>query len=128
VSTQTIHILIAGALFVHGIGHTLDFWKPARSLPFLEVPEPTLRLVGGVIWVLVAAGFMASSMGFYGILVPANWWRPLAVVFAVTSLVGLILFGRNWPIFNFIGASAMNIAVLVALLWLHWPPLNMFNR
>jgi hypothetical protein len=66
--------------------------------------------------------------GFYGILVPANWWRPLAIVFAVISLVGLILFGRSWPIFNFIGASAMNIAVLVALFWLHWPPLNMFNR
>ncbi len=127
-STQTIRILIAGALFVHGIGHTLGFWKPARSLPFLKVPEPTLKLVGGIIWVLAAVGFIASSMGFYGILVPANWWRTLAVVFAVISLVGLILFGRTWPIFNFIGASAMNLAVLVALLWLHWPPLNMFNR
>jgi len=127
-STQTIRILIAGALLVHGIGHTLGIWKPARSLPFLDVPEPTLRLIGGVIWVLVAVGFIASSMSFYGILISADWWRTLAVVFAVISLAGLILFGRSWPIFNLIGAYSMNIATLIALLWLHWPPLDMFNK
>jgi hypothetical protein len=127
-SPSTIRILIAGALFVHGIGHTLGFWKPAQSLPFLKVPEPTLRLIGGIIWALTAVGFIVSSMGFYGILVPADWWRPLAIVFAVISLVALILFGRSWPLFNFIGASAMNVAVLIALLWMHWPPFSMFNR
>ncbi|HVN55741.1 MAG TPA: hypothetical protein VMT46_15520 [Anaerolineaceae bacterium] len=127
-STQTIRILIAGALFVHGIGHTLGIWKPARSLPFLRTPDPTLRLVSGVLWVVIALGFVASAMSFFGILLPAGWWRPLAVVFALISLVMLLLFGRSWPLFNFIGASAMNIAVLVALLWLHWPPFIMFDR
>ncbi len=127
-SVSTIRILIAGALFVHGIGHTLGFWKPARSLPFLRVPESTLRLVGGSIWVLVAVGFIVSCMSFYGLLVPADWWRPLAIVFAVVSLAGLVLFGRSWPIFNFVGASAMNLAVLVALLWLDWPPLDVLDR
>ena len=52
------------------------------------------------------------NIGIFGVLVPANWWRPLAVVSAVISLAGLILFGRSWPLFNFIGASAMNIAAL----------------
>jgi hypothetical protein len=127
-STQTIRILIAGALLVHGIGHTLGIWKPARSLPFLDMSQSTLGLAGGVIWVLVAIGFLASFMSFYGILLPAGWWRPLAIVFAVISLAGLILFGRSWPIFNLIGAYAMNIATLVALLWLHWPTFEMFNR
>jgi hypothetical protein len=127
-SAQTIRILIAGALLVHGVGHTLGFWKPAHSGLFFHASEPTLRLVGGIIWVLVAIGFIASSMSFYGILLPTNWWRPLAVVFAVISLVGLLLFARSWPIFNIIGAVGLNIAVLVALLWLHWPPLEMFNR
>ena len=127
-SPQTIRILIAGALFIHGIGHTLGFWKPARSLPFVDAPEATLRLAGGIIWVLIAIGFIASSMSFYGVLVPTNWWRSLAVVFAVISLVGLVLFGRSWPVFNFIGASALNIAVLAALLWREWPPFEMFSR
>ncbi len=127
-SESTIRILIAGALFVHGIGHTLGFWKPARSLPLVKIPAPTLRLAGGAIWVLVAVGFIASSMSFYGILVPADWWRPLAAVFAVISLAGLVLLGRSWPIFNFVGASAMNLTVLAALLWLDWPLLDKFNR
>lgn len=127
-SLQTIQILIAGALFVHGIGHTLGFWKPDNSVSFLNIPAPTLRLVAGILWALIALGFVASAMSFYGILVPASWWRPLAAVFAVISLVGLITFGRAWPIFNFIGASVLNIVVLAALLWLHWPSFDMFNR
>ena len=127
-SAQTTRILVAGALFVHGIGHTLGFWKPARNFPFVKLTEPQLRLAGGIVWVLVAAGFIISAMGFFGIIVPASWWRPLAIVFAVISLLGLLLFGRNWPIFNFIGASAMNIAVLVALLWMNWPPFEMYGR
>jgi len=127
-SIQTIRFLIAAALFVHGVGHTLGIWKPARSLPFLKIREPALRLVGGILWVLVALGFVVASMGFFGLLVPAGWWRPLAVVFALISMGMLLLFGRSWPLFNFIGASAMNIAVLVALVWLRWPPFDMFAR
>ena len=127
-STQTIRIVVAGALLLHGIGHTLGFWKPARSLPFLTVSQPTLSLIGGIIWALTAVGFVASSMAFYGLLVPANLWRPLAVVFAVISLVALLLFGRSWPIFNFICACAANVVILAALLWLHWLPLAMFSR
>jgi hypothetical protein len=30
-SPQILRILIAGALFVHGVGHTLGFWMPARA-------------------------------------------------------------------------------------------------
>jgi hypothetical protein len=127
-STQTIRILIAGALFVHGVGHTLGFFKIPRPGFLFNIPEPTLRLVSGIVWTLTAVGFIIASMSFYGIVLPADWWRPVAVIFAVISLIGLFLFGRTWPIFNFIGASALNIAVLVALLWIHWPPLEMFNR
>ena len=127
-TTQTIRILIAGALLVHGIGHSLGFWKPAKTFPLVHLSEAQIRLFAGIIWVLVALGFIAAAMGFWGILIPASWWRPLAVIFAVISLVGLVLFGRSWPVFNFIGASLLNIAVLVALLWLHWPPVEMFGR
>ena len=127
-SNETIRILIAGALFVHGIGHSLGFWKPAHSIPFLKVSENTLKIAGGVVGVIVALGFVASSFSFYGILLPPDLWRTLAVVFAIISQIGLFLFGRSWPAFNFIGATAMNIAVLICLLWLNWPPYEMFGR
>ncbi len=127
-SAQTIRILIAGALFVHGIGHTLGFWKPARNFPFIKLTGEQLRITGGITWVLVAAGFIIAAMAFFGIIFPASLWRPVAVIFSVFSLIGLLLFGRSWPIFNFIGASALNIALLVALLGLNWPPIEMLGR
>jgi hypothetical protein len=88
-SEQTIRILIAGGLFVHGVGHTLGFWKPAQSLFSLRIPETTPRIGGGIVWAAVAVGFVASAMAFYGVLVPSHWWRPLAITFAVISLIGL---------------------------------------
>jgi hypothetical protein len=122
-SPQVLRTLIAGALFVHGIGHTLGFWKPTRSwLLGHWAAEPTLRIISSIFWVLSAIGFVAACLAFLGILLPHSWWRPAAVVSAVVSLVGLILFIGNWPAFNTIGAVGMNVAVLVALLWARWPP------
>lgn len=123
-SPQMIRLLIAGVLLVHGIGHTLGIWKPAQSLPFVTISAPTLRLIGGIVWVIIALGFTIAALSFYGILFPISWWRPLAIVFAIVSLVSLLLFGRSWPAFNFIAAIAMNIAILVVLLWLDGPLLD----
>jgi hypothetical protein len=120
-SPQTIRILIAGALLVHGVGHTLGIWKPSSNVM-------GVRVVAGALWVVIALGFIVSSMSFYGLIFPAGWWRPVATVFAVISLAALLIFGRSWPAFNFIGAFGLNIAILAALLWLHWPPVEMFNR
>ncbi len=120
-SPQTIRILIAGALFVHGVGHTLGIWKPASA-------SLTMRYAAGVVWVVIALGFIASAMSFYGVIFPAGWWRPVAIVFAIISLVALVLIGRSWPAFNLIGAFGLNLVILGALLWKHWPPVEMFGR
>jgi hypothetical protein len=127
-STNTIRILIAGALFVHGVGHILGFWMPARSWLMPNAGEPVMRTLGSILWVLVAVGFILSCLGFLGVVVPPDWWRPLAIVFALVSLLGLALFWGTWPAFNAIGALAMNIAVLVTQFWLRWPPMDMFGR
>ena len=87
-----------------------------------------LRVISSTFWILTAVGFVASSLGFLGILVPEQWWRPLAVVFAGVSLPGLILFLNTWPAFNTMGAPAMNVAVLVRHLWSYRPPTGMFGR
>jgi len=128
VDTQTLRILIAGGLFVHGVGHTLGFFKPARSWILPAVGEPALRVTANILWSLAAVGFVLSCLGFLGVIVPVDWWRPLAVIFALVSLLGLVLFLGNWPVFNTIGALGFNIVVLVALVWLRWPPLDTFGR
>ena len=125
--TQTLRILIAGALFVHGVGHTLGFFKPARSWILSFLGKPALRIIANILWSLAALGFILSCLAFLGVIVPPDWWRPLAVIFAVVSLIGLILFIGNWPLFNTVGALALNVIILVALLWQQWPPLDMFG-
>jgi len=127
-STQILRILIAGALFVHGVGHTLGFWMPARSWLFPNLGEPILRVISGTFWILAATGFLAALLGFLGVLVPSNLWRPLAVGTAIISILGLVLFWGTWPAFNTVGAFGMNMAVLITQLWLSWPPTSMFGR
>jgi hypothetical protein len=126
-STQIIQILIAGALFVHGGGHTLGFFMPARSWLFPNLPPRAMRVIANIVWALAAIGFLLSALSFIGVVLPSDLWRQLAVAFAFVSLPGLILFWGMWPRFNTIGALAMNITILVTQLWLDWPPLEMFG-
>ena len=127
-SPGVVRIIIAGALFVHGIGHTLGFFMPARSWLLPRASEPVLRIVSSIFWVLAAVGFILSFLSFLGIVLPPEWWRLSAVVFAVVSLLGIVLFWGTWPAFNVIGALTMNVAILVTQLWLRWPPTDMFGR
>jgi hypothetical protein len=53
--------------------------------------------------------------------VPVELWRPLAIGSAVVSLVGMALFFGTWPPFNTVAAIAVNVAVLVSLIWMRWP-------
>ncbi len=126
-STQTIKILIAGALIGHGVGHTLGYFMPARSWLFPNLPARTMRVIANAVWTLAAVGFLLSFLSFLGIVLPTDIWRLLAVAFAIVSLLGLGLFWGMWPWFNTIGALAMNIAVLVTQLWIDWPPIEMFG-
>jgi len=127
-STNTVRILIAGALLIHGVGHILGFWMPARSWLMPNAGEPLMRTLSSILWLLAAVGFILSCLGFLGVVVPADWWRPLAVAFALVSLLGLAIFWGTWPAFNTIGALTMNIAILVTQLWLRWPPADMFGK
>ena len=127
-SVQLIRILIAGALFVHAVGHTLGFWMPSTSWLFPNISESTLGVVSSIFWILSTVGFLASFLGFLGFIIPIMWWRSLAVVFAIVSILGLFLFWNTWPTFNLIGALSMNIAVLVSQLVLHWPAESLFER
>jgi len=127
-STQILRILIAGALFVHGVGHTMGFWMPARSWLFPNLGEPTSRTISSTFWILAALGFLAALLGFLGVLVPPNLWRPLAVGTAFLSILGLVLFWGTWPAFNTIAAFGMNLTVLFTQLWLSWPPTSMFGK
>lgn len=142
-SDQTLQLTIAAALLLHGLGHggalgalvwigrrpgadTGD-WRAARSwlLPSLA-PSSATRLAS-LFWTLAMIGFVAAGLACLGILLPGAVWMSLAIVSALVSILGIVLFIGTWPAFNTVAALAMNLAVLVALLALRWPPPSTFG-
>jgi hypothetical protein len=143
-SDQMLKLMIAGALLVHGLGHggalgaliwiglrpgtDTDGWRAARSWLFSSASASTATTVASVFWILSLLGFATAALSFWGVLMPGEAWRPLAIASAMVSIVGIALFFGTWPMFNTLAAMAMNIAVLVALLWLRWPSHDMFRQ
>ena len=136
-SAESIRVLVFGALMIHGLGHggalgallwiafrpgdPTGGWQAARSWLIPALPAASATMVAGSFWVISMLGFVAAALAFWGIVVPGDLWRPLAIGSAVVSLVGIALFFGTWPPFNTVAALAVNIAVLVGLLWLRWP-------
>jgi len=123
-------ILLTLLVAAHGIGHLfflvptlgLGQWGFAGRSWLLSgnVPDAVIKIAGGVLWLLALVGFIAAAAGLWSQL---EWWRGLAVVSSVVSLLGLVLFAHaSQP---FLSAAVMDIAILVALVLLHWPPVDM---
>jgi len=143
-SAQTIRVLIAGALLLHGLGHggaigaliwtgrrprtDTGGWLAARSWLFPSLPAPAATTVAGIFWILSLIGFVAAALSFWGILVPGEAWRSLALISSIVSTLGIALFLGTWPTFNTLAALGMNAAVLVTQVWLRWPPQALFDK
>ena len=137
-SDQTIKLVAAGVLLLHGLGHggalgalawirlspgsNTSAWLAARSWLVPSLPGETATTIAGAFWIASLAGFVIAAMSFWGVIVPASVWRPLAVAAAVVSATGIVLFFGTWPMFNTLAALGVNAAVLVAVLWLRWSP------
>lgn len=143
-SDQMIKLIAAGVLLLHGLGHggalgalawirfrpgtPTGYWLAARSWLVPSLPGDTATTIASAFWIVSLVGFVIAAMSFWGILVPGDMWRPLAVASAVVSGAGIAFFFGTWPMFNTLAALGVNVAVLVALLWLHWPPQATFGR
>ena len=143
-SDQTLKLIAAGVLLVHGLGHggalaalvcirlrpdtpTGD-WLAARSWLVPSLPGDTATTIASAFWIASLVGFVVAAMSFWGVLVPGEVWRPLGVAAALVSMAGIVLFFGTWPAFNTLAALGVNVAVLVALLGLRWPPQTLFGN
>ena len=141
---QTIKLIAAGVLLVHGLGHggalaalawirlrpgtpTGD-WLAARSWLVPSLPGDTATTIATAFWIVSLVGFVIAAMSFWGVVIPSSACEPLAVASAVVSIAGIAFFFGTWPMFNTLVALGVNVAVLVALLWLHWPPQATLER
>lgn len=122
---RTVLVLVIGA---HGIGHILflmpllgiaDWGQTPRS--WLLTGETAARIIGSLLWVVAILGFVAAVAGLLG---QYPWWRTAAVVAAVISTVGLILFWDNPVTSPVVAALVFNLLVIGALLIVHWPSIE----
>jgi|SRR5688572_11367825 len=79
--------------------------------------------IGGLLWLAGGIALVAAGMGVLGYIVPNDLWRVLAIAGAAISLFMLALYFH--PIM--IVGTASSLAVLVALLWLQWPPMSVIR-
>lgn len=149
-SPQTIKIIIAGALLLHGLAHGKAFFAliadasrmggqapvPIRSWLLPSLSPKAAAIIASPFWLLSTLGFIAASLGLWGTFVPGEAWRPLAVVSSVISSLGIVLFSGIWPgapnrrLSNLDTAIALviNTVILVLLVLLDWPPETMFTK
>jgi hypothetical protein len=149
-SPNTIRIVITAVLVLHGIAHgrallTLladatglgsGAWLPVRSWLFPSLGRRTAAIVASVFWLLSTLCFLAAGLLFWGTFASEEYWRQLAIAGSIVSTIGIALFPRTWPgapntklsDLDTVIALVMNLAILVSLLLLNWPPVEMFGK
>jgi hypothetical protein len=133
-SSSTLRTIIVVVLFVHAIGHiqgvlvSLDIfgsetWNTHSWLFDGILGEKGSRTLALVLWVVTVLGFLATAFAFLGIGVPHELWRTLAIAFAVVSIVALVFYWNSFASLfpNKIGSLAVNLAILVGLIFMNWP-------
>jgi hypothetical protein len=149
-SPNTIKIVITAVLVLHGFAHGRALltlladvfgigsraWLPARSWLFPSLARRLSAGIASAFWLPATLGFFASALFFWGTLEPGAAWRQVAIAASIISTLGIGLYPETWPgaptkkmgNLDTIIAVVMNIAILLALLWLKWPPYDMFGK
>jgi hypothetical protein len=121
--------ILAIALAMHGAGHMLflvpliglaDWGQPTESWLFRRIGGCRAeQFFGTIIWLGATLGFIGAAIG---LLFQSDWWRSSAILGAVISVIGLVLFWKNPPGSPVLAALIVDILVLVALLVFNWLP------
>ena len=125
-------LIVVLVILAHGIGHVLflapclgiaQWGQSAHSWLLTRVlgDLPT-RVIGSLLWLMIIAGFVAAGIGLLG---QHAWWRTLASASAAVSLLALLLFVSRSSTQPVLSAALMDVAILVALLWVHWPSVDL---
>jgi hypothetical protein len=117
-------------LLAHGLIH-MAIWLPqAFSLQAATGPDapfdPGHSWVisgfseGGARWLSVALALVATAV-YVGagasLFASQPWWRPLTIAASVASLTLLVLYFTPW----LSAAVLIDVMLLLAVLWAHWP-------
>ena len=109
-----MHILLGILLVIHGFIVTaqssssfkpssglanpswLNWWPANLGQSWLLInsgaEESLLAKAGGFLWLAAGLALIAAGLGILGFIIPTAWWRSLALVGAIISLVMLIVY------------------------------------
>lgn len=77
--------------------------------------------IGGLLWLAGGMALVAAGLGVWGLFIPPDWWRGLAIGGAAISFFMLAIYFHPITIMG----TVSSLAVLVALLWAKWPPTSL---
>ena len=125
--------IVAIFLILHGVTHSIMAMVPSPNTPdvgfatffsgigswlFTGFSESASKTTATVLSVIATIGFIAAGLALFGILVPFDWWRVLAIASAVASLLLVVVF---WHPYLIVGLL-IDAAVLVTLIFTDWSP------
>jgi hypothetical protein len=128
-----VKLVLALVLVAHGIGHSMGIlrvlnlatvnpaWQGDSWLLSGVAGTAVTNAVGLILWSASIVGFAALGGVVLGWL-PADWWAPVAIASSAVSIAGIVLFPIAFPTVSTLGALAIDVAVLAAVLWFHWTP------
>ncbi len=101
------------------------FTSVTRSwlLTGMRLDGAAIRNVGFGLVGLATLSFLMTGLGVLGVPGLHAIWRGLAVLSASLSLVLLVVFWHPWLIFGI----ALDLGMLVSILWAHWPTSSMIG-
>jgi hypothetical protein len=127
-SADVLRWVVGIAVVAHGVGHVL-FMPLLNGVLRLDTTGQSW-LTGGVLGdagTAVLASVLAGLAGVafvaagVGVIVQATWWRQLAIVASVVSIVLVAAMWNGIPTSSGAFALAFDVVVLLALLVAHWP-------
>jgi hypothetical protein len=130
-------IVFGGVLIAHGIGHILgimplflstpESWNTRSWLLSRRMDQRVVTTIAVVLWLTCLVGFVLAGLGVFDLIVPTSWWRPLAVGCSVLSLVTLGVFWQGFPVLipNKVGAIAVDLVLIVGIVFAAWPTAEM---
>ena len=126
-SPYIIRIIIVFVIAAHGIGHVMGVMSPlgieiqggsGDSWALSRFGSGVTSVAEIILWLIPTIGFVIAAIGLWN---GAEWFRTVAVFSAVASLLAIGIFPAQLPTFSMIGAVAVDVALLAAILVFGWP-------
>jgi hypothetical protein len=119
-----VRLLLALALFAHGIGHVLfvanawGYWRTETGAGwfFTSVFDAGQTAEGffGLLWLVSLAGFVGGAWGYFS---HAPGWQPLLLASAAVSAVLILLWWGGINTASAVLALVFNLIVIALILW-----------